>query len=202
MAKHSLRYLDPPPGHRDGERPPDDRAARAEVGRSRSASRWRAAGAVESIADWLKALARPGPRGLESPNLQTVQRGIAREFNRARRFQRPLSVVLLRADALKASGVEAAVRIALQRLRDTDIWFHDPDAGELVLVAPETGHEAAQTFGHRLADGLGAGRGVAVHWSTATFPADGLTFEVLYDACNERIAVPIHSGVVEPARLR
>lgn len=145
------------------------------------------------------ALGHTRAGGLEAPVLRTVQRGIARELSRARRFERPLSVLVLRTARLETTGIEAAVRIALQRLRDTDLWFHEPVAGQLVVVAPETGREAAQILARRLVAGLSAGNGVTVSWATATFPSDGLTFEVLYETCMERIARRPHERAVQAA---
>jgi hypothetical protein len=140
--------------------------------------------------------------GLQPPSYRTVRRGIARELNRARRFERPLSVIVLRTRTLRTTGLEAAIRIALQRLRDTDLWFHDAEAGELILVAPETGHAAAQAVGRRLAASLGAGDRAAVEWATASFPGDGLTFEVLYQTCQERVSTPVRAWAADPVGLR
>jgi hypothetical protein len=201
MARLKLKHTDSPPRPGAGEQPPGDLAAPTLPGRQSWAPRGLAAGAFDYLGNWVKALTRPEAAGLQAPSLRTVHRGIAREFNRARRFGRPLSVLVLRTDSLKSTGVDVAVRVALQRLRDTDLWFHDGEAGDLVLVAPETGHDAVQVLGGRLAPGLGAGTGAKVAWSTATFPADGLTFEVLYEACTERVARPVRGWAVNASRL-
>ena len=201
MTRLKLKHIDWPTQPGDGEQPPGDLVAPTLLVRRRRAPLRLAASALDYMTGRVKAFMRPEAAGLEAPMLRTVHRGIAREFNRARRFGRPLSVLVLRTDSLECTGIEAAVRVALQRLRDTDLWFHDPGAGELVLITPETGQDAVQILGRRLAEGLGAGTGARVAWSTATFPADGLTFEVLYEACTERVAMPVRGWAVNVSGL-
>lgn len=195
MAKFNLMRTDSPEQVGDSERIPINLGALVPpVRRSRMPFRLLAT-AINTLFGRMPH--RPARGGLQAPTFEMVRRGIMRELNRTRRFNRPLSLLVLRTDVLKANMLDVGAFITLQRLRDTDLWFHDPEAGELVVLAPETGSEAANILGQRLAAGLGTDLSIAVAWSTAVFPVDGLTFEALYDVAEARVTAPAFEWVAD-----
>lgn len=92
------------------------------------------------------------------PNEKGVLQYLEHQVSRSRRYQNPLSVVLLRLESLAgkadAAGAKEALlpisRLLHEQLRWVD-FVGRLELGEFLLVLPETGEEDA----HRLADKLG-----------------------------------------------
>jgi hypothetical protein len=122
---------------------------------------------------------------------------IQTELTRSRRYQVPLSVIVV---APEAGSITAAlhrtvrevqqammsryVLIGLARmisyeLRRTDLIFERRDDGRLILLCPETNNESAETLVKRIQTAASQQLGVAVSCGAAGFPTEALTFEDL-----------------------
>lgn len=113
------------------------------------------------------------------PSLDEAGEDIAREINRARRFERPLSVVLLRPESAANERGDLLAQLSKVGLRETDIWAYDRRSRQIVGLIPECGREEAQLLVNRLADDLPVQESLKTYYSIATFPEDALAFDVL-----------------------
>ncbi len=127
------------------------------------------------------------------------------EMSSSRRFQRPLSLVLLQGDAssmnmamhrliqdIQRSMMQRYLMATLARvlsryLRRTDIIIEGEQPGRLVLVAPETTTAQAQVLGSRLQQLAQEQLGMSAHFSVATFPDQALTYEDLLNVAEQRL---------------
>jgi len=137
-------------------------------------------------------------------NTRHLQRMLASEVERARRFQHPLSVIFFDLDRFKQvndtyghQAGSAALRecgeVLRQTLRTIDIPIRY-GGDEFVCLLPETSKEQALTCAHRLRDALTgrrflAERGLSIRLSAsfgvATFPEDGTTGDELLRAADQ-----------------
>ncbi len=119
------------------------------------------------------------------------------EMVRSRRFERPLSLVMIQADATSIDMqmhrlVQEVQRGMMQRyvlatmahvlsrtLRRTDIVVEDAQPGRLLLVAPETSEAEAAQMGIRVAHLIQERLGIGASYGVAAFPQQALTFEDL-----------------------
>jgi GGDEF domain-containing protein len=119
------------------------------------------------------------------------------EMSGSRRRQRPLSLVLLQADAtslntmmhrfvaeLQRSMMQryvlaTAARVISRSLRRTDLIIEDQTPGRLVLLAPETPAESAAVLGERMVQLLQQRLGISASYGVSSFPQHALTFEEL-----------------------
>jgi GGDEF domain-containing protein len=116
------------------------------------------------------------------PSFQELRPLFERELRRARRYERPLSALVLdfarTADPARRNERILLLGSLLQdALRETDLIGHLADTGELVTLLPETNAAAAARGAERIRK-LWAEQ-VPVHLlvGTATYPADGLTLD-------------------------
>jgi GGDEF domain-containing protein len=127
------------------------------------------------------------------------------EMSSSRRTQRPLSLVLLQADAgslnmkmhrfvqevqrgmMQRYVLSIVARLMSRSLRRTDIVIEDTKPGRLVLIAPETPEEAASTLAWRLTDMVQERLGITTNFSVATFPQQALTFEELLEVAEKQL---------------
>jgi hypothetical protein len=136
-----------------------------------------AAAATRSLLQ-IDLLREHGDRDDESGVLSSaaLDRTVAREMIRARRYDRPLTLVVVRpgepgSKALRALGETLEVLI-----RETD-FVARLDETHLSVLLPETDQEGGQTFVVRV-----LGRVPGVYASAANYPADGMTWEALVSA--------------------
>ena len=139
---------------------------------------------------------------------------IQAEIYRSRRFQRPLSLIVLEQDGSKVQAninrvYQEAQRTLLEqyvsaqvarelsaKLRQTDILLEHDKTGRLVIVSPDTDDSGTQAFIHRLKTFNRSGL-FSLNFGAATFPDHALTFEQLLeraetnlqDQINHRISV-------------
>lgn len=127
------------------------------------------------------------------------------EMSSSRRFQRPLSLVLLQGDAssmnmamhrliqdIQRSMMQRYLMATLARalsryLRRTDIIIEGEQPGRLVLVAPETSMAQANILGKRLQHLAQEQLGMSAHFSVATFPDQALTYEDLLNVAEQQL---------------
>jgi hypothetical protein len=130
--------------------------------------------------------------------VQEAQEEIRAEIYRSRRFQRPLSLVVLEQDANKVQAninkiVQDAQRSLMEhyisvmmarelsaQLRQTDILLEHDKKGRLIIVSPDTDHGGIEAFISRLKSLSRSGL-FSVNFGTATFPMHALTFDQLLE---------------------
>jgi predicted signal transduction protein with EAL and GGDEF domain len=130
-------------------------------------------------------------------NLEDTREMVDVEMVRSRRFERPLSLVMIQADTSSINMqmhriVQEVQRGMMQRyvlatmahvlsrtLRRTDIVVEDAQPGRLLLVAPETNDAEATQMGSRVARLIQERLGIGASYGVAAFPQQALTFEDL-----------------------
>lgn len=141
---------------------------------------------------------------------------VQREMISSRRRQRPLSLVMLQADAssmnlmlhrliqdvqrlmIQRYVLVSVTRVLARHLRRTDIIVEGPQPGRLVLLAPDTSAEDAQLLGERLAQVARERVGIDASYSVATFPDQALTYEELLNVAEQRLTT---QGAGHPPQL-
>jgi hypothetical protein len=144
--------------------------------------------------------------------VEEAQEEIQTEIYRSRRFQRPLSVIVLEQDANKLQeNINKAVqdvqhslmkeyisamvaRELSAQLRQTDILLEHDKKGRLVILSPDTDSDGINAFIHRLR--LLAGNDLfAVNFGAATFPHHALTFEQLLEQAELNLQQQLNSRI-------
>lgn len=138
-------------------------------------------------------------------DLREMQSVVDSEMVRSRRFERPLSLVMLQADAsslnmtmhrlvqevqrsmMQRYVLSTMVRVLSRCLRRTDLVIEDQKPGRLLLLAPETNEHEATKMGERITRLVQERLGVAAHFSIAAFPQHALTFEELLNVAEQRM---------------
>ena len=137
--------------------------------------------------------------------LKEMRDMVDNEMVRSRRFERPLSLVIVQADASSVNMqmhkmVQEVQRSMMQRyvlstmarmlsrtLRRTDIVVEDKRPGRLLVVAPETNDENAVLMGTRVVRIIRERMGIDATYSFASFPQQALTFEDLLNVAEQRL---------------
>lgn len=152
---------------------------------------------VDDISETVQAFRELYERAVHDPltglnNRATLDETCAAELHRARRYQRPLSIIMIDVDHFKrindehghTVGDEVLRRIAstiAQTLRRSD-WAFRYGGEELLLILPEVDHDAAMVTGGRLRERVescrfevaeGAVFQATISLGVATYPADG-----------------------------
>ena len=138
-------------------------------------------------------------------DLREMQSAVDSEMVRSRRFERPLSLVMLQADAsslnmtmhrlvqevqrsmMQRYVLSTMVRVLSRCLRRTDLVIEDQKPGRLLLLAPETNEQEATKMGERITRLVQERLGVAASFSIAAFPQHALTFEELLNVAEQRM---------------
>lgn len=125
------------------------------------------------------------------------------EFNRSRRYRRPLSVLLLEVDpdhhkdneeVLKTIQSDIVNRftsarvgqIIDDRIRQTDLVLRDK-RWAYVIICPETDLSAALLLAGRITTAVREKTGLEILWGVASFPEEALTFDDLIQKARERM---------------
>lgn len=136
--------------------------------------------------------------------LHQAQEDVITEMHRSRRYQRALSIAVLRPDPktvrLQLNRVVqevqrtmmlryAFVSLAHHVSRDTrrpDILLTDVENGNLVLLAPETDRTGMEKAVQRLSRRIHELLGISIDAGIASFPNEALTFEELLAKANNQ----------------
>jgi hypothetical protein len=131
------------------------------------------------------------------------------ELTRSRRYQRPLTLVVIEPDqdtlridlqpTLKEIQRNLARRYTMARIseilnreaRRTDLILKQDYPDRFILLCPETATSDSNTLIRRVQDAVHDTLGVAVSWGVASFPDDGLTFEGLVNKARTKLLKPI-----------
>ena len=125
------------------------------------------------------------------------------EFNRSRRYHRPLSMLLMEVDpedqrdnreVIKSIQYDIVNRftsarvgqIIDDRIRQTDLVLRDR-RWCYVILCPETDLSAVLLLGKRLAETVKEKTGLVVLWGVAAFPEEALTFDDLLKKARGRL---------------
>lgn len=127
-----------------------------------------------------------------------AQGKIQAEIYRSRRFQRPLSIIVLEKDWNKAHTnfnkvVQDAQRALIEQyvstmmirdlssqLRQTDLLLEHDKQERLIIVSPDTDQAGIKNLINRLGSMTQSGA-LSINFGAATFPNHGLTFEQLLE---------------------
>lgn len=125
-------------------------------------------------------------------NRRALERDLRRELRRADRYDRPLTVIAIDVDGLKAVNdreghlagdllLKAVASSLLAGLRHTDIAYR-VGGDEFALVLPETDSDGSEVILHRIAE-----EAPKFSWGGASVPADGDDPIALLDIADRRL---------------
>jgi hypothetical protein len=131
------------------------------------------------------------------------------ELARARRYERPCSLLVLRfAGKIEPASLRHAGQVLERSIRENDIACFEEAAGRFVIALPECEHEAAAAAGERLRTLLRQRTATDFVAGCATFPFEALILEDLVEAAatSHRRPLPVTTAGLQPlvggARLR
>jgi GGDEF domain-containing protein len=138
-------------------------------------------------------------------SMSEAQEDVQTQMSASRRMRRPLSVLILEADArslnmmihrfvqelqramMQRYVLAVTARMLARHLRRTDLIIEDGKPGRLILVAPETPEDNARLLGDRLVHLVQDRLGISARYGVATFPDHSLTFEDLLDVAERHL---------------
>jgi GGDEF domain-containing protein len=127
------------------------------------------------------------------------------EMIKSRRTQRPLSLVMIQANATSVNMLmhrliqdvqhmmmqryllTTIARVLSRYVRRTDILIEGTQDGRLVVLAPETSPDGAVILGERLTQMAEERLGISASYSIAAFPEQALTYEGLINIAEQRL---------------
>jgi len=135
--------------------------------------------------------------------IDTASNLISNEVTRSRRYHRPLSLLIFRAEPESKDVYRELFRnfqrelvnrfssarmgqLIGERIRQTDILLRDR-LGRFVVLCPETDKESAILLGARIHDALKDGTGLHITWGCSAFPEEALTFDDLIARAREQM---------------
>jgi GGDEF domain-containing protein len=154
---------------------------------------------AESVIDELALDAFPH----RAQELDEGSHRVRTEFNRSRRYHRPLSLLILEVDpqsynsngeVLKAIQYDIVNRFTVarvgqiidDRLRQTDLVLRDR-RWSYVIICPETDLSAALLLAQRITETVREKTGLTIQWGAAAFPEEALTFDDLLKKARQRL---------------
>lgn len=154
---------------------------------------------AESVMDELALGAFPN----RAQALDEGSQRVKTEFNRSRRYRRPLSLLLMEVDprshndngeVLKAIQYDIVNRFTVARvgqiiddyLRQTDLVLRDR-RWCYVILCPETDLSAALLLAQRMTDTIKEKTALTVRLGAAAFPEEALTFDDLLKTARQRL---------------
>jgi hypothetical protein len=128
--------------------------------------------------------------------LREARTAFATEFGRARRYRRPLSLVIIGLDPAVMEGgapnpasapegfsIHSAFfvlgSLLRELLRETDIVAYSAEHHVYVLLLPESGESEAHAAARRISSGVRRRIPLEIHAGIAEFPRDGFTVDTL-----------------------
>ena len=154
---------------------------------------------AESVMDELASDAFPH----RAQELDEGSQRVKIELNRSRRYQRPLSLLLIEVDpehqrsngeVLKSIQTDIVNRftsarvgqIIDERIRQTDLVLRDK-RWRFVILCPETDLSAGLLLARRISASVHEKTGLAILWGVAAFPEEALTFDDLLRKARQRL---------------
>lgn len=157
---------------------------------------------AESVMDAMALTAFPN----RTLDIHEASKQIKTEFTRCRRFNRPVSLLVLQMsadDRLHLKELVANIQHDLwsrfsfarvgqvidEQVRQTDMVFRDRNS-RFIILCPETDMESAQNLGVRLTEAIEQRTGMQMARGAAGFPSDAINFDDLLDLAVSRL---VHS---------
>jgi GGDEF domain-containing protein len=152
---------------------------------------------VDNLLEGLSASTYPN----RTLNLSAAQDRISTEIQRSRRYNRPLSVLVLefdqaeendpktelvQKDLLKRFTLAKIGQIIGSHARQTDLILDD-QAEHFIIVCPETDQKASKVLASRIRNAVREQMNTWVMWGAASFPNEALTFDDLLATAFQRI---------------
>ncbi len=147
-------------------------------------------------------------------DLSAARDRVTVELTRSRRYNRPLSVLVLefRDDEKEDKKTQLVEEDLLKRFtfakigqilgdiaRQTDLILDDK-AERFIIVCPETDYQAMATLVDRIRTAVKKQLHTWVNWGTASFPNEALTFDELLQTAHSRIPRSAVDFEVSPAK--
>ncbi len=147
--------------------------------------------------------------------LEEAEREIAKEFARSRRYNVPLSVMVLKVDPgekkiflrraaeelfeglMERYAINRLMRVLDRELRRTDLVLDRTRDNEIVLVLPETDSGGTDVLAERVRQLVKERLGIDIAAGYASFPDEALTFDDLLQQAEKRFRLPANSTAVE-----
>ena len=163
---------------------------------------------AESIMDALALNAFPNrARDIDSENQR-----IKIELTRSRRYNRPLSVVVIETESEDEKTTREMLRSVQQdllsrftsarvgqiiddRVRQTDLVLRDL-RGRFIVLCPETDLPSVTLLAKRISQAIQERTSMGVLWGVAAFPEEALTFDDLLHKARERLVHSVPSSSV------
>ncbi len=162
---------------------------------------------ITQVEDTIESLAFGEIPG-RAPCLEDAAEAIKVELTRSRRYNHPLTVMVLEPDpeTLQASlqrtlqeiKLNMARRYANARLcqivnesaRRTDLVLQQAKKGRFVILCPETEPHASTILANRIQSLAQGNLGISILWGTAAFPAEAVTFDELLQKAELKLLAP------------
>jgi hypothetical protein len=140
--------------------------------------------------------------------LEDAAEAIKVELTRSRRYNHPLTVMVLEPDpetlqeslqrTLQEIRLNMARRYANARLcqilnetaRRTDLVLQQAKKGRFVILCPETEPHASTILANRIQSLAHENLGISILWGTAAFPAEAVTFDELLQKAELKLLAP------------
>lgn len=138
---------------------------------------------------------RRGGRGEAVPDLHGALPRIAAEFERARRYERTVTVAVFTLDpADHASSTAHLCPVVREAVREIDLVVCDPVARRCVVVMPEIGAEEGRRAVSRMRELCAKQLRCPVQGDLAVFPRDGWMFPDLVEAAQKQVVTGESTG--------
>lgn len=136
------------------------------------------------------------------PDIESERSRIKVELTRSRRYQRPLSLLVIKLDAedpttKKVKSIRTDLmehftfvqvgQVITELLRQTDLFLRDQQ-GCYIILCSETNMSSVELFAKRISQAIENKTGLQVQCGAASFPDEALTFEDLLRTARTRLA--------------
>lgn len=153
---------------------------------------------IDSLLEGLSSSTYPN----RTVDMKEARDQINTELTRSRRYNRPLSVLILEFEKAneESKSIEAVQKDLLKRFtlakvgqilnehaRQTDLIMDD-QTEHFIIVCPETDYQATEILAGRIRQAVKEKLGAWVMWGTASFPNEALTFDDLLNTARGRIS--------------
>jgi Diguanylate cyclase, GGDEF domain len=163
---------------------------------------------AESIMDALALSAFPN----RAHDIDSENQRIKIELTRSRRYNRPLSLVVIETESEDEKTTREMLKSVQQdllsrftsarvgqiiddRIRQTDLVLRD-QRGRFILLCPETELSNATLLAKRISQAIQERTSMGVLWGVAAFPDEALTFDDLLHKARERLVHSVRGSSV------
>ena len=145
-------------------------------------------------------------------SMETAGKIIEYEFIRGRRYNHPISAMVVEPDPGASEWPDAAdldqvvrdfkkryliakmAKVVSKQARLTDLVVETDEEGRFIIVCPETTSDNSVLFAKRLQAAIKENLGVSLAYGIATFPEDARTFEAILDKAESKLSGVLSSS--------